>query len=588
MRTAPCDGAHRSCLLVNGAAKSVVPLFYDHPVTPEQLSALVRSVVAAAVERGTLAVAVPDDVVVERPRNPEHGDYATTVALKLAKQAGRPPREVAELLAADLREQPGVERVDVAGPGFLNVTFTSGALGQIAVDAVTAGEAYGRTDAFAGLKVNLEFVSANPTGPVTLGSTRWAAVGDALGRLLTATGAQVSREYYFNDAGSQIDRFARSLMAAAAGRPVPEDGYAGDYVADIGAQVVAAEPGVLDLPEDQQQERFRVRGVELMFAEIKSSLAEFGVVFDTYFSEATLHASGALDKAIGTLRERGHVYEADGATWLRTTTFGDDKDRPLVKSDGDYTYFAADCAYYQDKRSRGFDRVVIMLGADHAGYVGRYKALVAALGDDPDQNLEILLGQLVNLVKDGETVRMSKRKGNFVLLADLVEAVGADAARYALARASVDQQIDLDLDLWSRAASDNPVFYVQYAHARIASLLRGAADLGIATGLDAGDPAAVDATQLAHPREVDLLRAVAEFPRVVTAAAELRAPHRVARYLEELAGTYHRFYDVCRVLPRGDEEVTPTTVARLWLCAATAQVLRNGLAVLGVHAPERM
>ncbi|SDO20297.1 arginyl-tRNA synthetase [Klenkia soli] len=553
-------------------------------MTPEQLSALVRAVVAGAVERGTLAVAVPDDVVVERPRNPEHGDYATTVALKLAKQAGRPPREVAEVLAADLREQPGIARVDVAGPGFLNVTFAQGALGQIAVDAVTAGEAYGRTDALAGQRVNLEFVSANPTGPVHIGGTRWAAVGDALGRLLTASGADVSREYYFNDAGSQIDRFARSLVAAAHGRPAPEDGYAGDYIGEIAASVVAAEPGVTELPAEQEQERFRVRGVDLMFGEIKASLADFGVVFDTYFSEATLHASGALEKVIGTLRERGHVYEADGATWLRTTDFGDDKDRPLVKSDGDYTYFAADCAYYQDKRSRGFDRVVIMLGADHAGYVGRYKALVAALGDDPAANLEILLGQLVNLVRDGQPLRMSKRAGTVITLADLVEAVGADAARYALARASVDQQIDLDLDLWSRAASDNPVFYVQYAHARIASLLRGAADLGI----DLGTAATVDATPLAHPREVDLLRAVAEFPRVVTAAAELRAPHRVARYLEELAGTYHRFYDVCRVLPRGDDEVTPTTVARLWLCAATAQVLRNGLAVLGVQAPERM
>ncbi|SDG72053.1 arginyl-tRNA synthetase [Klenkia brasiliensis] len=570
--------------MCNVAGKSLVPATYDHQVTPEQLSALVRAVVGGAVERGALSVDVPADVVVERPRNPEHGDYATTVALKLAKQAGRPPREVAEVLAADLREQPGIARVDVAGPGFLNITFAQGALGRIAVDAVTAGEAYGRTDALAGQRVNLEFVSANPTGPVHIGGTRWAAVGDALGRLLTASGADVSREYYFNDAGSQIDRFARSLVAAAHGRPAPEDGYAGDYIGEIAGQVVAAEPGVTELPAAEEQERFRVRGVELMFAEIKASLAEFGVVFDTYFSEATLHASGALEKVIGTLRERGHVYEADGATWLRTTEFGDDKDRPLVKSDGDYTYFAADCAYYQDKRDRGFDRVVIMLGADHAGYVGRYKALVAALGDDPAQNLEILLGQLVNLVRDGQPLRMSKRAGTVITLADLVEAVGADAARYALARASVDQQIDLDLDLWSTQASDNPVFYVQYAHARICSLLRGAADLGI----DLGTADTVDAAQLAHPREVDLLRAIAEFPRVVTAAAELRAPHRVARYLEELAGTYHRFYDACRVLPRGDEEATATTVARLWLCSATRTVLRNGLAVLGVHAPERM
>jgi arginyl-tRNA synthetase len=557
-------------------------------VTPEQLRDAVRTAVAAAVGRGALAVPVPEDVVVERPKNPEHGDYATNVALRLAKPAGRPPREVAEVLAEELRAQPGIAAVDVAGPGFLNITLAQGALGRIAVEAVTAGPAYGHTDTLAGQKLDLEFVSANPTGPVHIGGTRWAAVGDALGRLLEASGATVTREYYFNDAGAQIDRFARSLVAAAHGRPVPEDGYAGDYIGEIAAQVVDAEPGVLELPEDQQQERFRQRGVDLMFAEIKRTLAAFGVEFDVYFSERTLHETGALEKAIARLRENGHVYEADGATWLRTTDFGDDKDRPLVKSDGDPTYFAADCAYYLDKRSRGFDKVVIMLGADHAGYVGRYKALVAAVGDDPEANLEILLGQLVNLVRDGEPVRMSKRAGTVVLLEDLVEAVGKDAARYALARASVDQQIDLDLDLWSRRTNDNPVFYVQYAHARISSVLRNAADLGVATSLDPPTPGDVDVARLTDERENDLLRAIGEFPRVLTSAAELRAPHRVARYLEELAGTYHRFYDTCRVLPRGDEEATPLTTARLWLCAATAVVLRNGLGVLGVDAPERM
>jgi arginyl-tRNA synthetase len=557
---------------------------YARAVTPEQLQDVVRTAVRAVVERGALPVEVPGEVVIERPKNPEHGDYATNVALRLAKPAGRPPREVAELLAEELRAHEGIASVDVAGPGFLNITLATGALGSLAVRAVTAGPAYGRTDTLAGQKLNLEFVSANPTGPVHIGGTRWAAVGDALGRLLEASGATVTREYYFNDAGAQIDRFALSLLATAHGRPVPEDGYAGDYIGEIAQQVVAAEPGLLELPEAEQQERFRVRGVDLMFAEIKRTLADFGVVFDVYFSERTLHETGALDKAIARLRENGHVYEADGAVWLRTTDFGDDKDRPLIKSDGAPTYFAADCAYYQDKRERGFDKVVIMLGADHAGYVGRYKALCAAVGDDPESNLEILLGQLVNLVRDGEPVRMSKRAGTVVLLEDLVEAVGADAARYALARASVDQQIDLDLDLWSRATNDNPVFYVQYAHARISSLLRNAADLGLVLG-EAGD---VDVAALTHERENDLLRAIGEFPRVLTAAAELRAPHRVARYLEELAGTYHRFYDSCRVLPRGDEEVTSLTTARLWLCAATATVLRNGLAVLGVSAPERM
>jgi arginyl-tRNA synthetase len=553
-------------------------------VTPEQLRDVVRTAVAGAVDRGALSVEVPDDVAIERPRNRAHGDYATNIALRLAKTAGMPPRAVAELVAEELRAQPGIDTVEVAGPGFLNITLAKSALGQIAVRAVAAGDAYGRTDVLAGQRINLEFVSANPTGPIHIGGTRWAAVGDALARLLQASGAEVTREYYFNDAGAQIDRFARSLQAAAVGQPVPEDGYAGAYIDDIAAQVVAAEPGLLERDDAEQLAVFRAGGVELMFAEIRSSLADFGVAFDVYFSERTLHESGALDKALARLREQGHVVEADGAVWLRTTDFGDDKDRVLIKSDGEPTYFAADCAYYLDKRSRGFDKVVIMLGADHAGYVGRYKALVAAMGDDPEEHLEILLGQLVNLVRDGEPVRMSKRAGTVVLLADLVEAVGPDAARYALARSSVDQQIDLDLDLWSRKSNDNPVFYVQYAHARIASVLRNAADLGLALG-EASD---VDVAELAHPRESDLLRAIGEFPRVLAGAAELRAPHRVARYLEELAGTYHRFYDSCRVLPRGDEEAGPQNTARLWLCAATATVLRNGLTVLGVHAPERM
>jgi arginyl-tRNA synthetase len=553
-------------------------------VTPEQLRDVVRTAVAAVVDRGALAVEVPSDVVVERPKNPEHGDYATNVALRLAKPAGRPPREVAELLAEELRAHPGVESVDIAGPGFLNLVLAKDALGQIAVRAVTAGESYGRTDVLAGQKLNLEFVSANPTGPVHIGGTRWAAVGDALARLLETSGATVTREYYFNDAGAQIDRFARSLQARASGQPVPEDGYAGAYVDDIAARIVAEEPAVLDADDDEQLRVFRVRGVDLMWDEIKGSLSEFGVVFDVYFSERTLHETGALEKAIARLRDHGHVYEADGAVWLRTTDFADDKDRVLVKSDGEPTYFAADCAYYLNKRERGFDKAVIMLGADHTGYVGRYKALVAAMGDDPDENLEILIGQLVNLLRHGEPVRMSKRAGTVVNLEDLVDAIGADAARYALARTSIDQQIDLDLDLWSRQTSDNPVFYVQYAHARISSVLRNAADLGLALG----EAADVDAAQLGHPRESDLLRAIGEFPRILATAAELRAPHRVARYLEELAGTYHRFYDNCRVLPRGDEEAGPLNIARLWLCAATAVVLRNGLTVLGVHAPERM
>ncbi len=567
-----------------GGAEAAAAGQYARAVTPEQLQDVVRTAVAAVVDRGALPVEVPAEVVIDRPKIPEHGDYATNIALRLAKPAGRPPREVAELLATELRAHEGIASVDVAGPGFLNIVLAKDALGQIAVRAVTAGESYGRSDALGGQKLNLEFVSANPTGPVHIGGTRWAAVGDALGRLLTAGGAEVTREYYLNDAGAQIDRFARSLQAVALGRPVPDDGYAGQYVGEIAGQVVAAEPGLLERPEDEQVPVFRVRGVELMVAEIRSSLAVLGVEFDVFFSELGLYSSGAVEKAVARLREQGHVYEADGAVWLRTTTFGDDKDRVLIKADGETTYFASDCAYYLDKRGRGFDKVVIMLGADHSGYVGRYKALVAATGDDPQVHLEILIGQLVNLLRDGEPVRMSKRAGTVVLLEDLVEAVGVDAARYALARASVDQQIDLDIELWTKKSNDNPVFYVQYAHSRISSVVRNGEELGLAVG----DPATVEAGLLEHPREGDLLRAIGAFPGVIVSAAELREPHRVARYLEELAGTYHRFYEACRILPRGDEEPSELHRARLMLCASTATVLRNGLAVLGVTAPERM
>ncbi len=551
-------------------------------VNPVELSAAVSAAVAACLDAGEFEGTRPAEVVVERPKSREHGDYATNVALRLAKAAGRPPREIAESIATRLRPINGIARVEVAGPGFLNITLAAGAFGELAATIVRAGEAYGHSDTFAGQKLNLEFVSANPTGPVHIGAVRWAAVGDALARLLQACGAQVTREYYFNDAGSQIERFARTLREVANGGAVPEDGYAGSYVDEIAQQVLDRNPGVLNLSDQEQTEIFQRDGVELMFAEIKSSLAEFGVIFDVYFNERDLHESDELNAALKRLRDQGNTYEADGATWLRSTAYGDDRDRVLVRGNGEWTYFAADCAYYLDKRERGFDKVVIMLGADHHGYVNRLRAMVTCFGDDPDETLEILVGQLVNLVKDGEPVRMSKRAGTLVLLSDLVEAIGADAARYALARYSTDQSIDLDLDLWARQTSDNPVYYVQYAHARLASLQRNAAELGI---VRAPDP---DLGLLDHDRETDLLGALGEFPRVVASAAELRAPHRVAHYLEVLAGTYHRFYDVCRVLPLGDEPATRLTDARLWLCEATRVVLANGLGFLGVHAPERM
>nr|WP_218851749.1 arginine--tRNA ligase [Nocardioides panaciterrulae] len=528
----------------------------------------------------TLPDGVPATVTVERPRQKGHGDYATNVALQLAKRAGTNPRALAELVRGRLEAVGGIAAVEIAGPGFLNITVEAGAQGAVAAQVVAAGPAYGASEAFAGERVNLEFVSANPTGPIHIGGVRWAAVGDALGRIFTMTGAEVTREYYFNDHGAQIDRFSRSLRAAANGEPVPEDGYAGQYIDDIAKAVLEQHPDVLDQDPDEALETFRAVGVEMMFAEIKASLHDFGVDFDVYFHEDQLHRSGAVDRAVARLGELGNTYRQDGALWLATEKYGDDKDRVVIKSDGQGAYLSGDLAYYLDKRERGFDRCLIMLGADHHGYVGRMMAMCAAFGDEPGRNLEILIGQMVNLLRDGEPVRMSKRAGTVVTIDDLVGAIGVDAARYALARYTSDSTIDLDLDLWARQSSDNPVFYVQYAHARVSSILRNAADLGL-------EPAS-HPELLGHEKEGDLLRALAEFPRVVASAATLREPHRVARYLEDTAGAYHRFYDNCRVLPMGDEEATDLHRARLLLVDATRIVLANGLRLLGVSAPERM
>lgn len=547
-------------------------------MTPANLAdAVLTAAKAVFTARDLDLSALPAAATVERPRNPEHGDYATNLALQVAKKVGANPRELAAALAEELSKVTGIAAVEIAGPGFLNIRVDAAAAGELARLVVTQGEAYGRGTALAGQRLNLEFVSANPTGPIHLGGVRWAAVGDALARLLKAAGAEVTTEYYFNDAGAQIDRFAKSLRAASRGEETPEDGYAGAYITEIAESVTAKHPGADDV------ETFRVEGVELMFAQIKSSLAEFGTHFDVYFNEKDLHDKGELDLALERLRGQGHLYEADGATWLRTTDFGDDKDRVLRKSDGDWTYFAADCAYYLDKRERGADRVVIMLGADHHGYVGRMRAMSACFGDDPDVNLEILIGQLVNLVRDGQPVRMSKRAGTVVTMEDLVDAIGVDASRYALARYSSDSPIDIDVELWTRASNENPVFYVQYVAARTAGVARQSADLGLR--LDSAD---FDPALLSHPKELELLKALGDYPGVVATGAELREPHRVARYLESLAGAYHRFYDNCRVTPMGDAPIEPVNVARLWLNDATRTVIANGLGLLGVTAPERM
>ncbi|WP_035857272.1 arginine--tRNA ligase [Cryptosporangium arvum] len=551
-------------------------------MTPDALSAAILAAVRAVfADRGLDSAVLPDTVAVERPRNPEHGDYATNVALQVAKRAGVKPRDLAGWLAEALTTTAGVNTADVAGPGFLNIKLDAAAQGELARTIIGAGEGYGRTNTLDKARINLEFVSANPTGPVHIGGVRWAAVGDSLARLLEASGAEVTREYYFNDHGAQIDRFAKSLLAAARNEPTPEDGYGGDYIAEIAAQILSREPQALE--SDDPQEVFRSVGVDLMFDEVKRSLHDFGVDFDVYFHENSLFESGAVERAVATLREHGHIYEKDGAVWLRTTDFGDDKDRPIIKSNGEAAYIAGDAAYYLDKRARGFEVCIYMLGADHAGYVQRLRALAACAGDDPDYNIQVLIGQLVNLVKDGQPVRMSKRAGTVVTMAELVDAIGVDASRYALARSSVNQTIDIDLDLWARRTNDNPVFYVQYVAARTAAVSRNAKDVGIVLDDNAFKP-----ELLTHERESALLGALGEFPRVVAGAAELREPHRVAHYLESLAATYHRWYDECRVIPKGDEEITDLNRTRLWLNVATRTVVANGLGLLGVTAPERM
>ena len=554
-------------------------------MTPAELSSSLLAVVEGVLERRGVSdgVAVsPADVVLERPRNLDHGDWTSNVAMKFAKRVGAAPRDLAAEIAGELAEVDGVAVVDVAGPGFINVRLEAAAAGQLAKAIVEQGEAFGRGTSYEGVTIDLEFVSANPTGPIHLGGVRWAAVGDSLARVFQAQGALVTREYYFNDHGGQIDRFARSLIARSFGEPTPDDGYGGEYITDIAERVVAAYDGDLRaLPRDEAQEVFRARGVDFMFADIKTSLHDFGVDFDVYFHENSLHESKAVERAVARLTELGHIYEAEGATWLRTTEFGDDRDRVVVKSDGEAAYIAGDLAYYLDKRERGFERNLIMLGADHHGYVGRMMAMCAAFGDEPGVNLEILIGQMVNLLKDGEPFRMSKRNGTVVTMEDLVDAVGVDAGRYSLVRSPVNSSIDIDLDLLTKRTNDNPVFYVQYAHARTRSVARNAEAAGVTRE-------AFDASLLSHPTEGALLGVLAELPRVVQQAAELREPHRVARYVEELAGTYHRWYDNCRVTPLGDEAVSDLHRTRLWLNDAAGQVIRNGLGLLGVSAPDRM
>ena len=543
----------------------------------DQLASQIHGLVLAAIEAGTIAGSAPDAIVLDRPKNRDHGDYATSIALQLAKAAGKNPREVATLLQAAIASLPGVAKVDIAGPGFINITLNRANQAELVRTILESGARYGQGQSLSGVAINLEFISANPTGPLHLGHTRWAAVGDALGRVLSAAGANVVQEFYINDRGRQMELFGESVQAAAQGKPIPEDGYQGDYIKDLATEVVAQNPGI------STSDDFREAAYQLQLAQQQGVLKTFNTHFDIWFSERSLHESGAVEHGMQKLREQGHVFESEGAVWLRTTDFGDDKDRVLLKENGELTYFASDTAYYINKRERGSDICIYMLGADHHGYINRLRAVAACAGDNPDYNIDVLIGQLVKIMEGGQEVKLSKRAGTIITLEELVEKVGVDAARYTLIRYPVDTPMVMDIDILRRNTNENPVYYVQYAHARIAAVLRNVAELAIPTGLSNFDPA-----QLSHDRENELLGSLAEFPRIVASAAELREPHRVARYLEELAGVYHGFYADCRVLPLGDEAPSAIHSARANLCAATMQVLANGLGLLGVSAPERM
>ena len=554
----------------------------------ELLAAAILESVKAAIANGELPAelssnAALDEITLERPKNRDHGDYATSIALALAKSAGKPPRQIAEIITTSLKSNEIIERIEIAGPGFINITLVKASQGAVVNAIYAQGDKFGEVKILSGVRINLEFISANPTGPLHLGHTRWAAVGDALARVLIAGGAKVAREFYINDRGNQMDLFGASLAASALGQDKPEDGYQGEYIDELAQEILIKNPEYKKLSGPGAIEAFREAGYELQLGQQKRVLDNFGTHFDIWFSERSLHSGDGIEKALATLKSQGHTYESDGAIWLRTTDFGDDKDRVLVKSGGELTYFSSDTAYYLDKRRRGFDICIYMLGADHHGYVGRLKATAACAGDDPEYNIHVLIGQLVKIIEGGQEIKLSKRAGTIITLEELVEKVGVDAARYTLIRYPVDTPMVLDIDLLKKRTNDNPVFYVQYAHARICAVLRNAKDLSIPYGVNS-----YQADLLTHDRERELLGSLAEFPRVVASAAELRQPHRIARYIEELATLYHGFYNDCRVLPLGDESPSAIHSSRASLCDATRQVISNALNLLGVSAPEKM
>lgn len=553
-----------------------------------KVAAVILKALEIAKNEGQLPCDVPSELTLDRPKNRDHGDYATSIALALSKSANLQPGVIAKVIVKTLTDNKlltpaGISKVDIAGPGFINITLESASQGVVVTEILTGGRKFGTSTLLAGKKINLEFVSANPTGPLHLGHTRWAAVGDSLGRVLAAAGAQVSREFYVNDRGNQMDLFGASLRAAALGKPRPEDGYHGEYIEDLAKEIVKSNPKFTELAESESISAFTQAGYKLQLDQQRKVLDNFGTHFDTWFSEQSLYENDFFNHSLDKLKKQGHVYEQEGAIWLRTTDFGDDKDRVMIKSDGTFAYFASDSAYYVSKRERGFNLCIYMLGADHHGYVGRVKALAACAGDDPEKDVEVLIGQMVKIIEGGAELKLSKRAGTIITLEELVEKVGTDAARYTLIRFPTDTPMVMDVDLLRKNTNDNPVYYVQYAHARICAVLRNAKELGINYGLKFYSP-----ELLTHERERELVGLLAQYPKVLSSAAQLRQPHRVARYIEELASQYHRFYNDCRVLPLGDEKVSDLNSARATLSQATAQVISNGLDLLGVNAPEKM
>ena len=553
-----------------------------------KVAAVILKALDIAKSEGQIPCEVPTQLTLDRPKNRDHGDYATSIALALAKEANMQPGVIAKVIVKTLTDNKllttaGISKVDIAGPGFINITLESASQGVVVTEILTAGKKFGTSNTLAGKKVNLEFVSANPTGPLHLGHTRWAAVGDSLGRVLSAAGAQVSREFYVNDRGNQMDLFGASIRAAALGKARPEDGYHGEYIEDLAKEIVKSNPQFTQLAESESIAAFTQAGYKLQLEQQRKVLDNFGTHFDTWFSERSLYEDNFFNHSLDKLKQQGHVFEQEGAIWLRTTDFGDDKDRVMIKSDGTFAYFASDSAYYVSKKERGFNLCIYMLGADHHGYVGRIKALAACAGDDPEKDVEVLIGQMVKIIEDGAELKLSKRAGTIITLEELVEKVGTDAARYTLIRFPTDTPMVMDVDLLRKNTNENPVYYVQYAHARICAVLRNAKELGINYGLKFYSP-----ELLKHERERELVGLLAQYPKVLLSAAQLRQPHRVARYIEELASQYHRFYNDCRVLPLGDEKVSDLNSARATLSQATAQVISNGLDLLGVNAPEKM